>query len=95
MNDDPQKSIYRGAWKVGLQLLKGLLVPFAAGVLMYCLSYPLGYVACSSYADAIEHPFKYQWFSCYIQTKDGDWLLKQEYQSSKVGMKVILSADLK
>lgn len=90
MSNDTGGSIFKASLALGLSLLKGLLVPFSAGVLMWAVSWPIGYISCTSYAEAIEHPYKYKLMSCYIQTNDGRFLEKSEYQSSELGMKIKL-----
>lgn len=86
-----EKSLFKASLKFGWGLLKGLLIPFSAGLLMYTISYPLNWYSCKSYAESIEHPFRYRFFSCYIATDKGKYLEKTEYQAQQVGMKLILA----
>jgi hypothetical protein len=68
---------------------KGLLIPALLGIVAWCLTYPIGYYGCSSYAQAKEFSFwRYRYFECYLQAKDGIWYTKQEYVSSQIGVKV-------
>lgn len=79
--------------KVGVILLKGLSVPFVAGMLAYAVTYPLGAYSCHAYGDAKELNTKYVWFNCYVQDS-GKWYEKTEYLSSKIGVKFVLAPQL-
>lgn len=93
MNSE-EKSVFKGTLGVALTVAKGFLIPISLGVLGYAFSWPLGSLGCSYYGEATEHPTKYVFWTCYVQDKQGEWLTKQEFQSSKLGMRLVLSPQL-
>lgn len=91
---DKKDNIFKGGLAVVVMLLKGFAIPASIGLVGYGLAFPLKWYDCKAYAESIEMPFKYRYFECYIQTKEGPWLERREYQSSKIGTRLILQPDL-
>lgn len=81
------------ALKIAWALLKGVAIPIFAGMLAWCVTYPLQSYSCHSYGDAKGIETKFQWFNCYVNDK-GVWLEKTEYLSSKIGVKLIIDPEL-
>lgn len=94
MTDEKEtKSWFKGGLGVALTILKGFLIPVSLGLIGYSFSWPLGHLSCTYYGEATEHPTKFVWWNCYVQDKEGVWLSKQEYQSTRLGMRLILGTE--
>ena len=93
--DEQTNSIFKASLKFGWSLLKGLMIPFSAGLLMWCVSYPLGAYSCRNYSKGIHlQDWQYSWFMCFVQEED-KWYTKEQYEASQVGVRLIIAPELK
>lgn len=94
MPDEQTSTIFKASLKFALGLLKGLLIPLSAGMLMWLISYPLGAYSCRNYAKGIHlQGWNYSWFVCFVEDND-KWYTKDQYESSKVGVRLILAPEV-
>jgi len=94
-DDEPQeRNWFKGSLAIFLMLLKGLLLPLSLGLITLAFTWPISYYSCMSYSDAIQHPSKFQFFKCYLQADDGRWLERTEYESSEIGIRLIIAQPI-
>jgi hypothetical protein len=72
-----------------LTALKGMIIPVLVGFLVYLFTYPAGALSCHFYAKNKHLEGHYEWWECYIES-DGQWYTKLEYQSVKIGGRLVV-----
>jgi len=90
-----KKKWHKAVGRVAWSLAKGLSIPILAGALAWCVSYPLGMYQCRNYTLGLHlDGWNYTWFTCFLN-EDGKWYTKEQYEASAVGVRLIISPDVK
>ena len=80
-----------------INVIQSALVPFIVsclfGVLGWMISYFIGMADCNFYGKNKLLSSKFSFWECYVKAEDSRWYTKQEYQSSKIGTKLIIEKE--